>query len=66
MDRDVILALAPHYAAMLLFVFAAIGAWESWIGPLDLIGEFLLIAVVVFAYRPIVKRLGVAPDPWRD
>ena len=66
MDRDTVIALAPHYAAMLLIVFVVLAAWRTWVGPLDLVGEFLLVAVVVFSYRPAVKRLGVAPEPWRD
>lgn len=66
MDRDVLLALAPHYGVMLLIVFVALGLWRTYIGELDLLGEFALIAVIVFGYRPVVKRLGLAPEPWQD
>ena len=66
MDRETVLALAPHYAAMFVLVFVVLSAWRLLFGPLDLVGEFLLIAVVVFGYRPVVRRLGLAPEPWRD
>lgn len=66
MDRDTVLALAPHYAAMLVIVFVALWVWRSFVGELSLVAEFVLIAAIVFAYRPTVKRLGLAPEPWRD
>lgn len=66
MDRDTLLALAPHYAVMLLIVFVVLGVWRQTFGELDLLGEFIIIAAIVFGYRPVVKRLGVAPEPWRD
>ena len=66
MDRSTLLALAPHYAAMLLLVFLVLNAWRALIGPLGLVGEFVVIVLIVFSYRPVVKRLGVAPEPWQD
>ncbi|MFB6353514.1 MAG: hypothetical protein ABEJ92_05455 [Halobacteriales archaeon] len=66
MDRDTILALAPHYLAMLLLVFAGLAVWRTAVGELSLVGEFAIVFVIVFAYRPVVKRLGIAPEPWRD
>lgn len=66
MDRDTLLALAPHYAAMLLLVFVVLGVWRAYIGELGLVEEFVVVAVIVFAYRPVVQRLGIAPEPWQD
>lgn len=66
MDKDVILALLPHYAAMLLLVFLVLEVWRALFGDLGLIGELVIIVVIVFAYRPVVKRLGIAPEPWQD
>ena len=66
MDRDTLLALAPHYAAMLVIVFAVLGVWRAVVGPIGLLGEFAVIAVIVFGYRPAVLRLGIAPEPWRE
>lgn len=66
MDRDTLLALAPHYAVMLVLVFVALAVWRSIVGDIGLLEEFAVIAVIVFSYRPVVKRLGVAPEPWQD
>ena len=66
MDRATLLALAPHYAVMLLIVFVVLGLWRAFIGDLGLVGEFVVVAVIVFGYRPVVLRLGLAPEPWRD
>jgi hypothetical protein len=66
MDRSDLLALAPHYAVMLLIVFVALGVWRAYVGEIGLLGEFAIIAVIVFSYRPVVKRLGIAPEPWQD
>lgn len=66
MDRSDLLALAPHYAAMLLIVFVVLGLWRAYVGEIGLLGEFVIIAVIVFSYRPVVKRLGYAPAPWQD
>lgn len=66
MDRDTLLALAPHYAVMLVIVFLVLGIWRSFVGDIGLVGEFAIIAVIVFSYRPAVKRLGVAPEPWQE
>lgn len=66
MDRSDLLALAPHYAAMLLIVFVVLGLWRAYVGEIGLLGEFVIIGVIVFSYRPVVKRLGLAPEPWQD
>jgi hypothetical protein len=66
MNRDTLLALAPHYAVMLVLVFVALAVWRSIVGEIGLLEEFAAIAVIVFSYRPVVKRLGVAPEPWQD
>ena len=66
MDRATLLALAPHYAVMLLIVFVALSLWRTFIGDLSLVEEFVVVAVIVFGYRPVVLRLGLAPEPWQD
>lgn len=66
MDRETLLALAPHYATMLVLVFVVLAAWRQFVGELSLVGEFVVVAAIVFAYRPVVKRLGLAPAPWQD
>jgi hypothetical protein len=66
MDRDTLLALAPHYALMLVIVFVVLGVWRAFVGDIGLLGEFVIIAVIVFGYRPVVQRLGIAPEPWQE
>lgn len=63
-DRDRVLAVLPHYAVMLLLAIAAVQLTTIALGDLGFWGEFAVILVVVFAYRPIVSRLGLAPEPW--
>lgn len=66
MDRQTVLALAPHYAAMFVLSIVALSAWGFLFGPTDVVGQFLLIGLIVFSYRPVVLRLGLAPEPWRE
>ena len=64
MDRETILELVPHYLAMLLLVFLVLGAVRAVAGQQAFWIDVLIIAVVVFSYRPIVRRLGIAPSLW--
>ena len=66
MDRNQLLELVPHYLAMLLLVFLILAIVPSIIGEIGFWVEFAIVIVVVFAYRPIVVRLGVAPSVWED
>ncbi len=66
MDTDRLVELAPHYAAMLVLVFLALAAVEAIAGDLDFWMELVVIVLVVFAYRPLVLWLDVAPSSWRD
>ncbi len=64
MDTERILDVLPHYLAMLILVFAVLTVVRTAIGDLGFWFEFVIILVIVFAYRPLVIRLGVAPDAW--
>ena len=64
MDTDRIIEVAPHYLAMLVLVYVALFAVEAAVGPLGLWTELAVIAAVVFAYRPVVMRLGLGPSVW--
>lgn len=66
MDRNHIIEVAPHYLAMLLLVYAVLIAITSAVGQLEVWTELVVVAVVVFAYRPIVMRLGVGPSVWEQ
>lgn len=64
MDRSQLVELVPHYIAMLLLVFLVLGIVRNAVGDISFWVELGIVAVVVFAYRPVVKRLGVAPSIW--
>ena len=63
-NMETIKELLPHYAAMLLLVFVLIAIIREVIGDLGFWVELVLILVIVFAYPPITRRLGVAPSIW--
>jgi len=64
MDTDQLKELVPHYVAMLLLVFLALTLVRATVGELDFWTELVVVVVLVFAYRPIVARLGIAPSAW--
>jgi hypothetical protein len=64
MDRSQLIELVPHYVAMLLLVFVVLAAVRAVAGDVGFWIELAIIAVVVFAYRPIVVQLGVGPSSW--
>lgn len=64
MDTDRLLSLAPHYVAMLLLVFLVTTVVEMVAGDLGFWVELVIVVAVVFAYRPVVTRLGIGPDEW--
>lgn len=66
MDRDWIVDVAPHYVAMLLLVYLALGALRVAVGELGFWVELVIIAAIVFLYRPAVLWLGVGPDAWTE
>jgi len=64
MDRNQLIELVPHYVAMLLLVFLVLAIVRASVGEVGFWIELVIIAVVVFAYRPIVVRLGFGPSSW--
>ena len=64
MDRSQLIELVPHYVAMLLLVFLVLAGVRALAGEVGFWIELAIIAVVVFAYRPVVMRLGVGPSGW--
>lgn len=64
MDTDRLIELAPHYVAMLILVFLILAIVRAAVGDIGFWIELVIVFVVVFAYRPIVLRLGVAPSGW--
>lgn len=63
-NSERLLEVVPHYIVLLLLVFLSIGAVRATVGDLGLAIELAIVLVVSFAYRPIVLRLGIAPESW--
>jgi amino acid permease len=66
MDTDRLVELAPHYIAMLVLVFLALTAVRAVAGEIGFWIELAIVVVVVFAYRPVVTRLGIGPSDWES
>jgi hypothetical protein len=66
MDIAQLKELAPHYIAMLILVFGVLGIVRTAGGEPSFWIELVIIAVIVFAYRPIVMRLGIGPSGWEQ
>jgi hypothetical protein len=64
MDTDRLIEVAPHYVAMFLLLFLILAIIEVVVGELSFWIELMIVFVVVFAYRPLVLRLGIAPSGW--
>jgi hypothetical protein len=64
MDTDRLIEIAPHYVAMLILVFLVLAIVRAVVGEIGFWVELAIVLVVVFAYRPVVVRLGVAPSGW--
>lgn len=65
MDTDRLIELAPHYIAMFMLVFLVLTIGQATVGEVGFWIELVIVVAVVFAYRPIVMRLGIAPSGWR-
>jgi hypothetical protein len=64
MDMTRIREVAPHYVAMVLLAILVFRLIEAVAGPVNFWGEIVIIAVVVFSYRPAVMALGYGPSAW--
>lgn len=65
MDLDHVLAVVPHYLAMFLVISGALAATNALAGNLGFWIELAVVVVIASLYRPVVLRLGIAPEPWR-
>lgn len=66
MDTDRLIQVAPHYVVMLALVYLALAIVGAAVGDPGFWAEIAIIAVVVFAYRPVVMRLGIGPSAWEQ
>ncbi|GAB3419125.1 hypothetical protein GCM10027435_20010 [Haloparvum alkalitolerans] len=65
MDTDHLLAVVPHYVALFLLLAGSLAVINALAGPIGFWAELAVVVVIAFLYRPLVLRLGVAPEPWR-
>ena len=56
--------LLPHYVAILVAVVAVLGGIRLAVGDVGAPANLGLTVVVVLAYPPIVRLLGLAPQHW--
>ncbi len=64
MNVDALKELAPHYIALMILVVLVLTVVQAAVGEIGFWAELAIVLVIVFAYRPIVVRLGVAPSGW--
>ena len=64
MDRDELLEVAAHYAVLFVLVLIVLAVVRNAVGEVGFWVELVVIVAMVFAYRPIVLRLGIAPSAW--
>jgi hypothetical protein len=65
MDTDRLMELAPHYIAMFVSVFVVLTLLQAVVGEVGFWIEMAIVVVVVFVYRPVVLKLGIAPSGWK-
>lgn len=64
-DRDDLVALVPHYLAMLGLAILTLFVLDVVVGDdLNFWIETAVVVVVLVAYKPVVVRLGYAPPLW--
>lgn len=62
-DRDEVLELLPHYAALVVIVLVVMGTLRTVVGSQNPLIEFSLVVILVFGYRPLVARIDAIPTP---
>lgn len=62
-DRDEIIELLPHYAALVVIVLVAMATFRTVVGNQNPLIEFSLVVILVFGYRPLVARVDAIPTP---
>lgn len=63
-DTGRLIELIPHYLAMIVLMFLVLAIVRQAVGDLGFWVELLIAIAVVFSYRPVVLRLGIAPSSW--
>lgn len=56
--------LAPHWAVMVIIMYALLAVIQIVYGQLSFWQSVLLVVFIAFAYPTAVRMLGVAPEVW--
>ena len=64
LNKETVLELLPHYAAMLVVMFIVLAVVRSFLGEIRFLVEIVIIVVVVTLYRMAVVYLDIAPSSW--
>lgn len=54
----------PHYLAMLVLVYVSLDLLRTFLGVEHLLVDLVVVLLIVFLYRPLVIRIGIAPTSW--
>lgn len=63
-DRNRILAVLPHYIAMIASIFLMLLLVRWAVGDPGFWVELFIVLVVAFSYPAVVRYLDVAPPSW--
>lgn len=66
MDRGQLLEIGAHYVAMLLSLFLLLAVVRALVGETGFWTELAIVLLIAVSYRPVVRRLGVAPSAWEE
>lgn len=63
---NLLVETAFHYLAMLFVIFLVLSVLRTTIGDLGFAIELGIVLLIAIAYRPLVRRLGIAPTTWEN
>lgn len=63
-DTERLLALVPHYLAMLVLAALAVTSLQLALGDVPTPIGFVVVLAIVFLYPFAIRRLGYAPEFW--
>ena len=61
-----IIELLPHYLAVLLLTFLAVGILRGVVGVSGFLIELGAVILIVLVYPVVVRSIGVEPSMWKN
>lgn len=65
MEREQLIEVIPHFLALVILLFLVLFLVRTLVGEVGFWVELLIAFGIAVVYRPLVKRLGVAPEIWK-